>query len=147
MSSSLVLSPCSGFFIPLWPVTISETATYTATPSGEIMTVMLILITTDSHPGSHNSFLLPGRSEAKMGFLQSTLIGSGQLLRKCLLISAPVTEPLTPASLKRAVSPAGQSQGRSLFPVSIVPVSLHFLHLGILYSFCRVNEKSQFFKA
>jgi hypothetical protein len=51
------------------------------------------------------------------------LMGSGESLKKCLFISAPVTEPTTPAKLNLAVSPAIQLHGKSLFPVSITPVS------------------------
>jgi len=81
---------------------------------------------------------LPGKLEAGIESVPISM-GSGELFRKCRLISAPVTGPSTPAWLKRAVAPAGQLHGRSLLPVSITPVSLQFAHLGIIFLLSRNN--------
>ena len=76
---------------------------------------------------------LPGKLEAGRVPFQGHPIGSGQLLKKWRRISSPVTDPSTPATLNRAIAPAGQSHGRSLFPVSFIPVSLHFVHFAIVF--------------
>lgn len=75
-------------------------------------------------------------SAAVMGFVdlsraiatrfQTVGFFSGLVLRWCFFTSAPEMEPSTPVTLKRAVFPAGQSQGRSLFPVSMTPVLRHW---------------------
>ena len=82
---------------------------------------------------SYDVLCLPGKLEAGRVPFQGHPIGSGQLLKKWRRISSPVTGPSTPATLNRAVAPAGQSHGRSLFPVSSTPVSLHFAHFAIAF--------------
>lgn len=76
---------------------------------------------------------LPGRLDAGIGS-RPIWIGSGEPFRRCRRTSSPVIVLSTPAWLNCAVAPAGQSQGRSLLPVSITPVSSHFGHLGMTVS-------------
>ena len=80
---------------------------------------------------SNDHFFLPGKLKAGLVPRHGHPIGSGQLFMKWRRNSSPVTGPSTPAILNRAFAPAGQSHGRSLFPVSITPVSLHFLQVDI----------------
>ena len=89
-------------------------------------------------------YLLLGKLEARIG-VPPISIGSGESLKKCLFISAPVIGPITPALLKRALFPAGQSHGKSLFPVSITPVPWHLSHILNLLSFNAVLKRTFFF--
>ncbi|OHA70216.1 MAG: hypothetical protein A3D64_00890 [Candidatus Wildermuthbacteria bacterium RIFCSPHIGHO2_02_FULL_49_9] len=126
----------SGVVVPLGPATVRETTTDTAIPPGVAVLVVLVLVTTKRLPCGHDVFSLPGKLEAGIGSLP-VLMGSGDPFRKCRWISAPVTGPSTPARLNSAVAPAGQSHGKSSLPVSNTPVSLHFVHFGMVFLLSR----------